>query len=123
MAGYRAVEELRRLEADLANFGLKLARPINGNFGDDLASLIPIDADSLPIYRRDAEIFMGSLTEIRTWLRGVEWARQYDYLLRLTDDKKRIKKEDDERARQFIAKQKKLLDELKKDHTNDTKAK
>lgn len=117
MAGYRSVQELRRLEAELAIIGLQLASPRHTGFGDaDVAALIPHDTDSLPIYSRDAEVFVGTLVEIRTWLRGVEWARNYDRLLKISDDKKRARKEQDYREQR-------LLTELKKDHANDAKAK
>ena len=36
----------------------------------------------MPIYSRDAEVFCGTLEQLDVWLRGVEWARNYDYLLR-----------------------------------------
>jgi hypothetical protein len=121
MSGYNAVLELRRLEADLDKLGLMLCAPKHGNWSgdnyDDRAGVKPKDATSLPIYNRDAELFTGSLVQIRTWLIGVQWARQYDTMLKLSDDKKRAAKEDQERARQFSVKQRQLLEELKKDHT------
>jgi hypothetical protein len=113
MSGYSAVQELRGLEADLDKLGLMLCAPKHGNWSgdnyDDRAGVKPKDADSLPIYTRDAELFTGSLVQIRTWLIGVQWARQYDSMLRLTDDKKRAKKEDDYRHAQ-------LVKNLKHDH-------
>jgi hypothetical protein len=66
----------------------------------------------LPIYNRDAELFVGSLEGLETWLHGVRWAREYDMMLKLSDDKKQKTKEDHERGRQLIAK-------LKKDYTNE----
>ena len=115
MSGYNAVLELRRLEADLDRLGLMLCAPKHGNWSSehygDRAGVKPKDADSLPIYARDAELFTGTLGEIRTWITGVEWARNYDMLLRLTDSKKREKKEDSYRHAQMLA-------TLKKDHAN-----
>ena len=114
MAGYHAVQELRRLEADLDRLGLMLCNPKHGGWsGDnfsDRAGVKPKDADALPIYARDAEIFTGTLEQIKMWLIGVQWARQYDTMLKLSDDKKRTKKEEDYRHRQ-------MLRELAKDHT------
>jgi len=115
MAGYQAVVALRRLEQDLDKLGFMLCDPKSGWGGDDfnnLAGIKPKDADALPIYARDAEIFRGTLEELRVWVRGVHWAREYDMMLKLSDDKKRKTKEDHERGRQLIAK-------LKKDHTNE----
>jgi len=121
MAGYNAVLELRRLEKAVDELGFMLASPRTGNWGSDgdRVSLKPKDADSVPIYNRDAEVFTGTLEQLQTWIRGVEWARSYDMMLKLSDEKKRAAKEDQERARQFSAKQKGLLDELKRDHTNE----
>jgi hypothetical protein len=121
MAGYQAVLALRRLEEEVDKLGFMLCDPKTGWGGDDfnnLAGIKPKD-DALPIYTRDAEIFRGTLEEIRVWVKGVHWAREYDRMLKVSDDKTRAKKEDAERARQFSAKQKQLLEELKKDHTDE----
>lgn len=116
MAGYNAVLSLRRLEAEVDKLGFMLCAPKHGNWGtadyDDRVAVKPKDADSLPIYSRDAELFTGSLEQLRIWVQGVQWARQYDEMLKLSDEKKRTKKEDHERGRQLIAK-------LQKDHTNE----
>lgn len=124
MSGYNAVLSLRRLEAEVDKLGFMLCAPKHGNWSgndhDDRVAVKPKDADSLPIYTRDAELFTGSLEQLRIWLQGVQWARDYDMMLKLSDEKKRSAKEDAERARQFSAKQKQLLDELKKDHSNVT---
>ena len=99
-----------------------LCAPRHGNWGgneyDDRVAVKPKDADSLPVYTRDAELFTGTLEQLRIWLQGVQWAREYDMMLKLSDEKKRAIKEDAERARQFSAKQRQLLEDLKKDHTN-----
>ena len=68
----------------------------------DTVALKPKDADSLPIYSRDAEVFVGSLTDLQYWLRGVEWAREYDRMIKISDDKKRARKEQDLRNRQLV---------------------
>ena len=114
MAGYQAVLALRRLEEEVDKLGFMLCDPKTGWGGDDfnnLAGIKPKD-NALPIYTRDAEIFRGTLEEIRVWVKGVHWAREYDRMLKVSDDKTRAKKEDHERGRQLIAK-------LKKDHTNE----
>lgn len=114
MAGYNAVLELRRLEADLDRLGLMLSSPKHGSWsGDDYsdrAGVKPKDSDALPIYARDAELFTGSLEQIKIWLIGVRWARDYDMMLKISDDKKRTKKENDYRHAQ-------MLRNLKHDHT------
>jgi hypothetical protein len=122
MAGYQAILELRRLEEAVDKLGFMLCASKHGSWGagdGDKVACKPKDADSLPIYGRDAEVFTGTLEQLQIWVRGVQWAREYDSMLKLSDDKKRTVKEDAERARQFSAKQKRLLEELKKDHVND----
>lgn len=120
MAGYQAILELRRLEEAVDKLGFMLCATKHGNWGStdgDKVACKPKDADSLPIYTRDAEVFVGTLEQLQVWIRGVQWAREYDMMLKLSDEKKRTIKEDAERARQFSAAQRKLLDDLKKDHT------
>lgn len=118
MAGYHAVQELRRLEADLDRLGLMLCNPKHGGWsGDDYsdrASVKPKDAESLPIYARDAELFTGTLEQIRIWIIGVAWARNYDSMLKISDDKKRAKKEHDYRHAS-------MLRQLAQDHTEEKK--
>jgi hypothetical protein len=118
-----AVLSLRRLEADVNALGFMLSAPRHGGWGsddfNDRVAIKPKDADSLPLYTRDAELFVGTLEQLRVWIQGVQWARDYDRMLKISDDKARTKKEDAERSRQFSAKQKKLLEELKKDHTDE----
>jgi hypothetical protein len=127
MSGYQAVVELRRLEADLDQLGLMLCHPKHNSWSNDAfgdrASVKPKDAEALPTYHRDAELFTGTLEQIKTWIIGVKWARDYDRILRLSDNEKRAKKENEERARQFKAQQGKFLEELKKDHTIKQKTK
>ena len=50
------------------------------DFGDVVA-VKPKDEVSLPVYSRDAEIFIGTIEDLEQWLRGVEWARKYDNML------------------------------------------
>ena len=119
MAGYQAVLALRRLEEEVDKLGFMLCAPKSGWGGDDFNNLVaikPKDENALPIYSRDAELFRGTLEELRVWVRGVQWAREYDRMLKLSDDKKRAVKEDHERGRQLIAK-------LKKDHTTTEESK
>jgi hypothetical protein len=63
---------------------------------------VPKDHDSLPIFSRDAELFVGSLERLEDWLHGVRWAREYDMMLRLSDEKKRSAAEQKERNRQLM---------------------
>jgi hypothetical protein len=118
MAGYEAVLEIRRLERDLDAMGLMLSSPKHGGWsGDeysDRAGVRPKDATSLPIYSRDAELFTGTLAQIRVWLIGIQWARDYDMMLKLSDEKKRAKKEDECRHAQMVR-------DLKRNYTEENK--
>jgi len=103
MSGYNQILEVRRLEEEVSKLGFMFCHPrhsANGEFGDVVA-LKPKDVNSVPIYSRDAEIFVGTLKDLQYWLRGVKWARDYDNIMKLTDDKKRARKEQDERNRQL----------------------
>ena len=105
MSGYSDILKMRRIEKEVDELGFMFCHPRNGayhhSFGDTVA-LKPKDEFSVPIYSRDAEVFVGTLEQLEVWLRGVEWARQYDNLLRVSDDKKRKRKEQDERNRQLV---------------------
>lgn len=106
MSGMNTIRLIKRLEKECGELGLIMVNPKNGfyntGFGDTLA-LIPKDNNALPIYSRDAELFRGSLEELQVWLLGVEWARQYDQMLKVSDNKKRERKEQDERNRQLVS--------------------
>jgi hypothetical protein len=101
MSGYQTILRIRRIEETVAKLGFMLAKSRHGwdNSNPDMVALKPRDDDAVPGYSRDAEVFRGTLEELEVWLRGVEWARSYDRVLRISDDKKRAKYEDRERLR------------------------
>ena len=102
MAGYQAIIELRRLEDAVDQLGFMMSAPRTGNWGSDgdRVSIRPKNDTALPLYNRDAEVFTGTLEQLQTWVRGVAWAREYDSMLRLSDDKKRTAAEAKELVRQ-----------------------
>ncbi len=105
MSGYQTVLEVKRLEEDLDKMGLMMCYPRNGwgsDRGVDYVAVKPKDEESLPIYARDAELFCGTLRDLRSWMIGVEWARGYDMMLRLSDEKKRTAKEQNVRNERLI---------------------
>jgi hypothetical protein len=103
MSGYNDIIRMQRLIEEVDSLGLMMthSRYGNGPFGD-FVGLKPKDETSLPIYTRDAELFCGTLEELNVWLRGVKWARDYDRMLKVSDDKKRERKEQDERNRILV---------------------
>lgn len=104
MSGYNAILKVRRLEKECDELGFMMCHPRHYNSVEygQLVAIKPKDHDSLPIYNRDAELFIGTLEQLEVWLKGVEWARQYDQLLRLSNTKKRERKEQDQRNRNLI---------------------
>ena len=104
MSGWNTIERIRRLEEAIDKLGFKFAKSKHSDWSDDhgALSLKPKDPNALPIYSRDAELFVGSLERLEDWLAGVRWAREYDTMLRLSDEKKRNAAEQKERNRQLM---------------------
>jgi len=104
MAGWNTIERVRRLEEQIDKLGFKFAKSKHAEWDNDQGSLClkPKDPDALPIYNRDAELYVGSVEALDTWLMGVSWAREYDMMLKLSDDKKRAAAEQKERNRQLM---------------------
>jgi hypothetical protein len=101
MSGWNTIQRIKRVEEQVDQLGFKFAKSRNSDWTDDhgALSLVPKDPDALPIYSRDAELFVGSIERLENWLAGVQWARDYDMMLRLGDDKKRTRAEERERER------------------------
>jgi len=104
MSGWNTIQRLRNIEDQIDKLGFKFAKSKHGDWTDDHGSLslVPKDVDSLPIYSRDAELFVGSLERLEDWLAGVRWAREYDVMLHLSDDTRRDKAEQKQRNRNLM---------------------
>ena len=103
VSGYSLVLKLRKLEAKADRLGFMFSYPKNRyDTEHDTVALKPKDEESVPIYSRDAEVFVGSMEELSWWLQGVEWARDYDRMLKVSDDEKRARKEQDVRNRHLV---------------------
>ena len=104
MSGYQTILRIRRLEEAADKLGFMLTMPKHSSWSDsvDQVGLRPKDAESVPIYARDAEVFCGTLDQLNAWLNGVEWARNYDMLLKVSDEKRRERKEQDVRNRHLM---------------------
>jgi len=104
MSGFEAILKIRRLERECDELGLVMCHSkYGGAYGHDVLALKPKDEASLPVYSRDAELFLGTIAELELWLRGIQWARQYDCMVFGTKhDKTRERKEQDERNRQLM---------------------
>lgn len=101
MSGWNTIQRLRNVEQQIDKLGFKFAKSKHSDWTEDHGSLslVPKDLDALPIYSRDAELFVGSLERLEDWLAGVRWAREYDMMLKMSDEKKREKAEVRERER------------------------
>ena len=105
MSGYNLVMRIHNLEERCLDLGVVMCHSridFNQQFGDVVA-VKPRDADSLPLYSRDAELFIGSLDALENWLTGIEWARKYDSMLfGGNHDQRRNRKEQDYRNNRML---------------------
>lgn len=106
MAGYGLLVKIRRLEEECDKLGFVFCHSKYGSYRghEEVVALKPKDQDSLPIYARDAELFCGTFDELEVWLRGVQWARDYDNMLfgAKKHTANRERKEQDYRNRKLI---------------------
>ena len=104
MAGWNTIEQIRNVEKQIDELGFRFAKSKHSDWSDDhgALSLKPKDPNALPIYSRDAELFIGTVERLEDWLAGVRWAREYDMMLKLSDEKKRSAAEQKERNRQLM---------------------
>ena len=101
MSGYTTYQRWQRIEEQARIAGFRLGKPNHGwnEQAFDMVALYPAD-DALPVFCRDAELFVGTFSDVEIFLAGWSRAQQYDHLLRMTDDRRREKFEAAERARQ-----------------------
>ena len=104
MSGWNTIQRIKRIEEAIDKLGFKFSKSKHTDWSEDhgALSLVPKDHDALPIYSRDAELFVGSLERLEDWLAGVRWAREYDMMLRVSDDSKRARKEQDVRNKSLL---------------------
>jgi len=104
MSGWNTIQRIKQIEAQIDLLGFKFSKSKHSDWTEDhgALSLVPKDQDALPIYSRDAELFVGSLERLEDWLAGVRWAREYDRMLRLSTDTKRTRKEQDTRNKNLL---------------------
>jgi hypothetical protein len=104
MSGWNTIQRIKRVEQAVDELGFKFSKSKHSDWTEDhgALSLVPKDLDALPIYSRDAELFVGSIERLEDWLAGVKWARDYDTMLRLSNDTKRARKEQDERNKKLL---------------------
>jgi len=81
MSGYNLIRKIKYLEEECDKLGFMICQANHyiKDFGDVVA--LKPKADCLPIYSRDAELFVGTLEQLERWLAGFHFARKYDSLL------------------------------------------
>lgn len=109
MSGYALILKVKRLEEEIHKLGFRWGHSKHGTWGDhdfgETVSIFPRD-EELPVYTRDSALFTGSINQLETWLQGVTWARNYDMMLKVADEKKRTRKEQDMRNAQLVKRMK-----------------
>lgn len=106
MSGYNLVRRIHSLEEQCRELGLMMCHSRSdymNQFGDVVA-VKPMDQDSLPVYSRDAELFVGTLDALENWIKGIGWARKYDTMLfGAGHNDKRQRKEQDARNKHLMS--------------------
>ena len=94
MSGYKYILRLERIKQQCKELGMRLGYPKSQwDSAIDYVAVMPEGDDALPIYSRDAELFIGTLDQLEVWLRGVDWARTYDSLLKISNPARRERQE------------------------------
>ena len=103
MSGWNQIQQVRKLEERADKLGMKFTNNHHDDIYGETVALVPKDSDALPIYIRDAQLFIGTLESAASWMQGVMWARDYDSMVidKKLDDKRK-RKEQDERNRQLV---------------------
>jgi hypothetical protein len=105
MAGMNQIRQIKDLEERCERLGFKITAPDHGYYHNqygDVIALKPATPDSYPIYRNDAELFIGTIEETIRWLDGVEWGQTYYKMIKATTDKQVARKEQDWRNRRLV---------------------
>jgi hypothetical protein len=104
--GYDQILQMRRVEEKANALGFMFAHPGDRGWSypadHGVLSLKPKDDDSLPIYNRDAQLFTGTLDAVEYFLRGIEFARNYDTMIKVSTEAVRNRKEQDERNKRLV---------------------
>lgn len=106
MAGYRHIVQLEELKAKCDELGFRMGYSQHGYYNKeygDIVALFPKDQDALPVYSRDAQLFTGTIEELKVWIAGIEWARNYDRMtISKSIDARRARKEQDRRNQNLV---------------------
>jgi hypothetical protein len=101
VAGWKLLQKFQSVEERANKLGLKFAASKYSGYDFDTIALVPFD-EHLPIYSREAEVFTGTLQDIDKWLQGITWARNYDDLMKVSNDEKRQTAERKHQQRELL---------------------
>lgn len=103
MSGYNNILKVRRFEERVHGLGLRIGYPRyrNREADGDMLCLMPQDHE-WPIFSRDAEMFVGTVDSATAWLDGLEFARNYDDMIKVGSRVRRERKEQDYRNRKLL---------------------
>ena len=106
MASLRQIQQLESITKQLEAQGMRLAKlNAHGAFASvqdsEILAVYP-NEDQLPHYARDAELFIGTMDDIGSWIAGVHWLTAYNGMLGIDDGDKRRRLENTERERQLM---------------------
>lgn len=103
MSGYNNILKVRRFEERVHAMGLRIGYPRYRNHAPDgdMLNLMPRDHE-WPGYNRDAEMFIGTIDSATAWLDGLEFARNYDDMMKVGSRARRERKEQDYRNRELL---------------------
>ena len=87
--GMKTIERIDRIRDAIDRLGFQMGHPNHALMTDVDAVALQPKNNCLPIYARDAVLFTGSLHDLEQWLKGLDWARQYDSYLGAMSDKRR----------------------------------
>ena len=103
MSGYNLIRKIRYLEEECDKLGFQICQANHyiKDFGDVVA--LKPKADCLPIYSRDAELFVGTLEDLERWIQGFQFARKYDSMVMgKAHDARRDRREQDYRNERLL---------------------
>lgn len=99
--GMVTIRRIDRVRKQCEDLGFALTSNPHNHSWDEI-TLVPA-TDALPVYSRDAQIFIGDLDSVEAFVRGIAWSRDYDSShLRISTDKKRQQAEQDYRNRILV---------------------
>ncbi len=103
MTNYNDWHLIKRVEAKATQLGFKIASSPHRDYNDADIAIMPAE-DNYPQYSRDAVICAGSFETVNIFLNGLEWSKQYYFMIKALDQKTIDAKENSIRHKDLIQK-------------------